>query len=467
MKNRFAEVVGLLYSMRGNPAAMRRSIDAVLNASRPNKPAAPRPFSSAMRRWGAGDVVVNVDKPTGEIANRAGVDEPPTDAQKEAGNYKKNHSTWNGLGITIENPKGSERSGTDKNGVRWSVTMPAAYGYVKRTKDTTGEQVDVYLGDDPESNKVWVVHQFHLEPRRFDEWKCLLGFPDKATAIATYKAGFSDGKGADRIGEVTEMTVDEFKAWLPTAHQSESLQNTLADMDALLNGRGKPCGNSHIQSGDVCHVGEWATDNAHEKWMDVADGLDERKGRSVASKWLAAQPDNSVSLENEKARRLWHATREAEDGIRALTGGDWETKNRHGSKAAQLAADAIRPLAPIKAKAVFRGLCLRSEAVFNKLSKLKPGQVLKPKRPLESFSTKESIANKFAIDGGNRRNSKWGAVVIVENPTVFKTVGRYGQHGEDEVIANEPKLRVKRVVRRKGMFAGVDQERVYIYASDH
>lgn len=34
----------------------------------------------------------------------------PTDAQKEAGNYKKGHVWIQGLDITIENPKGSVRS---------------------------------------------------------------------------------------------------------------------------------------------------------------------------------------------------------------------------------------------------------------------------------------------------------------------------------------------------------------------
>lgn len=32
--------------------------------------------------------------------------------------------------ITIENQKGSERSGTDANGKKWSVKMNNAYGYI-------------------------------------------------------------------------------------------------------------------------------------------------------------------------------------------------------------------------------------------------------------------------------------------------------------------------------------------------
>lgn len=41
------------------------------------------------------------------------VDTTPTEAQKEAGNYKKGHVSIQGLDVSIENPKGSTRSGTD------------------------------------------------------------------------------------------------------------------------------------------------------------------------------------------------------------------------------------------------------------------------------------------------------------------------------------------------------------------
>ena len=43
--------------------------------------------------------------------------------------------------ITIENPKGSERSGTDANGKKWSVKMNNTYGYIRGTEGVDG---DVY-----------------------------------------------------------------------------------------------------------------------------------------------------------------------------------------------------------------------------------------------------------------------------------------------------------------------------------
>lgn len=63
---------------------------------------------------------------------RAGVDKPPTDAQKEAGNYRKRKLLWNGLDLRIENEANSVRSGIGPDGP-WAVTMPCAYGYIVRT----------------------------------------------------------------------------------------------------------------------------------------------------------------------------------------------------------------------------------------------------------------------------------------------------------------------------------------------
>lgn len=49
-------------------------------------------------------------------AEEAKVDTNPTEKQKEAGNYKKGHIKVDGLDVTIEQPKGSIRRGTDANG---------------------------------------------------------------------------------------------------------------------------------------------------------------------------------------------------------------------------------------------------------------------------------------------------------------------------------------------------------------
>jgi len=138
----------------------------------------------------------------------------PSEAQIESGNYAKGRLRIHGLGVSLENPKGSTRSGVDKGGKRWSVRMPAHYGYVRGTQGRDGDHVDVYIGPDHASDKVFVVDQVDAASRRFDEHKCMLSYSSKSAALADYERAFSDGKGRDRIGAVTEMTVPAFREWL-------------------------------------------------------------------------------------------------------------------------------------------------------------------------------------------------------------------------------------------------------------
>jgi len=64
-----------------------------------------------------------------EIASQ--IDTSPSEAQVEAGNYRKAKLSLHGLQISIENPKGSTRSGTSRSGKKWETTMAAHYGYIR------------------------------------------------------------------------------------------------------------------------------------------------------------------------------------------------------------------------------------------------------------------------------------------------------------------------------------------------
>lgn len=117
-------------------------------------------------------------------------------------------SNFQNLGLVIEWPKGSVRVGKNKDGKPWKTKMEADYGYVP---DTTAagdkENLDVYVGPDAESDKVYVVEQLK-EDGEFDEYKCLLGFPDLDTAYETYLKHYPDGWDDDRVGGVFEVPWD-------------------------------------------------------------------------------------------------------------------------------------------------------------------------------------------------------------------------------------------------------------------
>lgn len=151
----------------------------------------------------------------------AAADPEPTDAQKEAGNYRKGHILWNGLDLTIENAKGSTRSGKSADGKEWSVTMPAHYGYFKRSEGADGDHVDFYLGDVPDSDYVMIIDQVHADTGAFDEHKVIIGTTARGAALDLYLDGFSDGRGEDRIGNFTETTVGTLKSWLQSNDTSK------------------------------------------------------------------------------------------------------------------------------------------------------------------------------------------------------------------------------------------------------
>jgi len=136
----------------------------------------------------------------------------PTEAQKEAGNYKVGKTIIQGLPISIENPKGSTRTGKDSDGETWESTMTAHYGYIRKTEGADGDHVDVFIGDKPESEKVFVIDQINPSDKSFDEHKVILGATSKMGATKLYNSNYDAGwKGK---GAITAMSMDEFKQWL-------------------------------------------------------------------------------------------------------------------------------------------------------------------------------------------------------------------------------------------------------------
>lgn len=146
----------------------------------------------------------------------AKVEQNPTEAQKGAGNYKKGHVKIDGYDVTIENPKGSVRSGVDRNGQEWSVTMNNTYGYIRGTEGVDGDHIDVFLSDDPTHGDVYVIDQVN-ENGSFDEHKVMYGFNSAEEAHDAYLANYSPGWQG--LGTITEVSKEEFKKWINSSHR--------------------------------------------------------------------------------------------------------------------------------------------------------------------------------------------------------------------------------------------------------
>lgn len=175
---------------------------------------APAPGAAPMAPRGTRRDRVNVQSEQDLEAVRPTVNAEPSEAQAAAGNYQLGHVKIHGLDVSIETPKGAVRKGKDADGETWqSPPMPGDYGYFKRTEGRDGDKLDVYIGPDPVSPRVFIVEQHDLKTGKFDELKIVMGARSLDEAVSLY-AGSFDNPSLDRIGDVTEMPVEQFKDWL-------------------------------------------------------------------------------------------------------------------------------------------------------------------------------------------------------------------------------------------------------------
>lgn len=144
----------------------------------------------------------------------------PSDAQKESGNYKKGHIKFGGYDYTIENPKGSTRSGKDADGKEWKVTMHDTYGYIRGKFGKDGDHLDMFINDkadlDNWNGDVFVVDQVNPDGS-FDEHKVMYGYDSMSDAEKAYLANYS--KGWQGLGNITGASKAEFDKWLDTSNR--------------------------------------------------------------------------------------------------------------------------------------------------------------------------------------------------------------------------------------------------------
>lgn len=170
-----------------------------------------------------GDVVPSVNGDTQlseKIATAsAEVNTEPTEAQKEAGNYKKGHVQVGTFDITIEQPQGSVRKGTDADGKQWESKMNNTYGYIRGAVGVDGDHIDVFLSNDIDGwngRKVFVVDQYNPDGS-FDEHKVMLGFNDADEAKSDYLANYENGWENGRRIDVTAVNLEDFEKWIESS----------------------------------------------------------------------------------------------------------------------------------------------------------------------------------------------------------------------------------------------------------
>lgn len=182
----------------------------------------------------------DIDQKANEAATSPLNDLPePTQAQKDAGNYKVGRIKVGGLNISVENPDQSTRKGIDRDGKAWESTMNGHYGYVKgvvaRAPDKEHVDVNVkpnttedYAGD------VFIINQNEPTTGKFDEPKAYIGYDSKEEAEAAYRSNYADDwQGLDSIAQVPmtkfkEMLNDEMAFLKPVKAQSAKPKKTIS-----------------------------------------------------------------------------------------------------------------------------------------------------------------------------------------------------------------------------------------------
>lgn len=192
---------------------------------------APAPAQAQAEPPAAGvDISTPVDAAAHQAATSPTNDLPePSQAMKEAGNYKVGRTRIAGLDIRIENPQGSKRRGTAPDGTPWETEMRAHYGYVAGTEAADGDKLDVFVKAGTSEDwrgPVFVIDQVDPKTGEFDETKSMFGFSSLEEAERAYRDNYSaDWNG---FAGITQLPLAAFKAWA----RSDEAKYPLGDLNA-------------------------------------------------------------------------------------------------------------------------------------------------------------------------------------------------------------------------------------------
>lgn len=299
----------------------------------------------------------------------AEVNTNPTEAQKKAGNYKMGHVKIDGLEITIENPKGSVRRGTDAEGKAWETKMNNTYGYIRGTTGVDGDKIDVFLSDNPAEGNVYVVDQYNEgADGAFDEHKVMYGFATADEAKAAYLSNYSADWANGRKIVVTGVTREEFKKWLDAsdrktkpfaeyksvkplteAEATAKTQNTEDNAQSKTNLDGdKKKSNFELTENDINNIndpniGEEVKDGARDWLAGERDSWSEMCFKTIEDYVRNSGTDSVANSDDANGTQLAGAPVEEDgDGLRDDTEQSGGTNRQDGDKDVAGVGDGLK-----------------------------------------------------------------------------------------------------------------------------
>lgn len=226
-----------------------------------------------------GNAIEMVNKAIEEAEKETETDLTPE--QKESGDYKKGHVKIQDFDIAIENPKGSVRSGVDKDGKEWSQEMHNTYGYFEGTKGKDSDDVDCFIGPNPLSEDIFVIDQLDKDGN-FDEHKVMFGFDSSEEAREAYLSNYEEGWTG--LGDITKVNVEDFHKWVQKDDvRSKPFTEYLKVTDAM----------DPNEDGDDRLFVNWGADQL----MEYYDKVRKRKVSKEDRKALRVKDDEEIGEE--------------------------------------------------------------------------------------------------------------------------------------------------------------------------
>jgi hypothetical protein len=130
--------------------------------------------------------------------------------EKVANDPIKKKVEYQGVPIWIEWKKGETREYKKNGKVKYTRFMKANYGYIPGTKDSDGEELDVYLGPDKASTSAYVIRQMKKNGGGFDEHKVMIGYSSEEAARKSYD--YHMGGTVEFFGGMKRVPVSALRA---------------------------------------------------------------------------------------------------------------------------------------------------------------------------------------------------------------------------------------------------------------
>ena len=285
----------------------------------------------------------------------AEVNTEPTEAQKEAGNYKKGHVQVGTFDITIEQPQGSVRKGTDADGKQWESKMNNTYGYIRGAVGVDGDHIDVFLSNDIDGwngRKVFVVDQFNPDGS-FDEHKVMLGFNDQDEAKGDYLANYEQGWENGRRIDVSAVNLENFEKWIESSKRKTKPFSEYKNVK-LEQGKNEKNTREEIESHLVENDPDFIKANEHardveQKWEEkIQDYLYEHYPTQAT---LSAETTSEKGQKEREAMKADPVLKE----LREKANAEYEEADKAVESAYKKATKAAKDTRPQKTEEVIKG----------------------------------------------------------------------------------------------------------------